>query len=290
MGWAIPLNPNKPEDVSAAYRTLEYSGGWYLDAIVGGDYPESMRSDPVVTEFLVPFTDTEKEMIRGTCDFIAVNYYTSSYVYYETAPGTKVNFQFTSTKDGVPIGPKSGIDWQLVYPSGLRSLVGWLSNQYTGIDVWVTEIGCAGPEEDTKTRDQIIDNTFCTDFLSTHTAALMEAVEQDKIPVKAFLVWSFLDNWEWQFGYKPRFGMVGVDYNNGTLERFPKKSAQALTDYFTKSSYWNQPNTVAKPVSTIDGSGNTGGEKKPSKNVGSQNAMSCFVLLGAVSLGMVIAV
>lgn len=32
-----------------------------------------------------------------------------------------------------------------------------------------------------------------------------------------------MDNFEWESGFKPRFGLVGIDYN--TLERNPRKSA-----------------------------------------------------------------
>jgi len=41
--------------------------------------------------------------------------------------------------------------------------------------------------------------------------------------VTGYYVWSFLDNFEWGFGYAQRFGLVYVDYS--TLERYPKDSA-----------------------------------------------------------------
>ena len=46
----------------------------------------------------------------------------------------------------------------------------------------------------------------------------------DGVPVKGFFLWSFMDNFEWQFGYSRRFGIVHVDY--ATQVRTPKKSAR----------------------------------------------------------------
>ena len=40
--------------------------------------------------------------------------------------------------------------------------------------------------------------------------------------VRGYFVWSFLDNFEWAEGYRPRFGLVYTDY--ATQRRIPKTS------------------------------------------------------------------
>ncbi len=45
----------------------------------------------------------------------------------------------------------------------------------------------------------------------------------DGIDVLGYTYWSLLDNFEWAFGYGPRFGIVEVDRT--TQERRPKPSA-----------------------------------------------------------------
>ena len=45
----------------------------------------------------------------------------------------------------------------------------------------------------------------------------------DGVPVLGYCHWSLLDNFEWIFGYKPKFGLVSVDPQS--FARTPKPSA-----------------------------------------------------------------
>jgi beta-glucosidase len=44
------------------------------------------------------------------------------------------------------------------------------------------------------------------------------------VDLRGYMVWSFLDNFEWAEGYSKRFGLVFVDY--ATQRRIPKASAR----------------------------------------------------------------
>ena len=54
----------------------------------------------------------------------------------------------------------------------------------------------------------------------------MQACLADGLPVDGYVYWSLLDNFEWAFGYGPRFGLVAVD--RATQARTPRPSARWL--------------------------------------------------------------
>ncbi len=40
--------------------------------------------------------------------------------------------------------------------------------------------------------------------------------------ITGYYAWSFMDNFEWSYGYEKRFGLIYVDYQ--TQKRYPKNS------------------------------------------------------------------
>ncbi len=58
-------------------------------------------------------------------------------------------------------------------------------------------------------------------YLRGYLGAVLDAIEAG-VPVRGYFVWSLLDNFEWEFGYRRRFGLVHVDFD--TLERRVKDS------------------------------------------------------------------
>ena len=60
-------------------------------------------------------------------------------------------------------------------------------------------------------------------YITTALEGLQRCID-DGLDIKGYFYWSFLDNFEWLFGYKPRFGLVSVDRD--TLERKGKTSLE----------------------------------------------------------------
>ena len=58
-----------------------------------------------------------------------------------------------------------------------------------------------------------------------HWTGLLDCID-DGIDVRGYTYWSLLDNFEWAYGYGPRFGIVDVDRT--TFDRHPKPSASWL--------------------------------------------------------------
>jgi beta-glucosidase len=116
------------------------------------------------------------------------------------------------------------MDWG-IHPGGLKSEVLHVKEKYGNPKLYITENGCALP-------DVPDDNGFVADwkridFLRAHLRALHEAIDEGA-NVHGYFVWSVFDNFEWEHGYGPRFGLVRVDYE--TLARTPKQSAYWYRD------------------------------------------------------------
>ncbi|XP_026381491.1 furostanol glycoside 26-O-beta-glucosidase-like [Papaver somniferum] len=109
VGQWFVSHSDSPRDKEAAERANGFMVGWFMEPLVYGDYPFIMRA--LVRDNLSMFTDKEKEMVKGSYDFIGVNYYTARYA--KDIPFTSEH-KFTSTdkyqfvaqkeeKNGVPI-------------------------------------------------------------------------------------------------------------------------------------------------------------------------------------------
>jgi beta-glucosidase len=56
----------------------------------------------------------------------------------------------------------------------------------------------------------------------------MNAAASSGVDVRGYFIWSLLDNSEWAYGYRPRFGLTYVDY--ASLRRIPKSSFHWYAD------------------------------------------------------------
>ncbi|CAN1828899.1 Beta-glucosidase 24 [Linum perenne] len=76
-----------PLSNNSSYRnaTNESSFSRFMDPITRGDYPESMKQ--YVGKRLPRFTKQESELMKGSFDFIGVNYYTGRYVIDQSNAG-----------------------------------------------------------------------------------------------------------------------------------------------------------------------------------------------------------
>jgi beta-glucosidase len=109
--------------------------------------------------------------------------------------------------------------WE-VEPGGLRRVLDRLA-EYGAPALYVTENGAA--YEDSLSEDGAVHDAERTAYVRDHLATTVHA-RADGLDVRGYFLWSFMDNFEWSWGYSRRFGVVRVDYE--TQERTPKDSAR----------------------------------------------------------------
>ncbi|EEF50172.1 beta-glucosidase 12 [Ricinus communis] len=235
--WMVPFSKTKP-DHQASKRALDFMYGWYMHPLVYGDYPKSMIN--LVGNRLPRFTTDQSMMVKGSFDFIGLNYYSSFYAYSVPATSNSVNISYstdsltnlTTERDGIPIGPTDGSIWIHVYPRGLRDVLMYTKKKYNNPTIYITENGIDQLDNGTSTLTELVNDLNRIDYYKRHLASLERAIKEG-VDVKGYFAWSLLDNFEWAAAYTMRYGINVVDYKNG-LKRYPKKSAIWFNNFLQK--------------------------------------------------------
>ncbi|WCJ18999.1 beta glucosidase 12 [Euphorbia peplus] len=222
--WMIPYS-NSTQDKLAATRALAFQLDWFMRPLYSGAYPKEMIDN--VGNRLPKFSSEESKLVKGSYDFIGVNYYTSNYA-ADIPPKTQ-NFtvdsdscaNLTSERNGIPIGPKNTA-WLYIYPEGILSLLMYIKNTYHSPKIYITENGMADPLE--PSGSDHLEDTSRVEFYQNHIEKVHTAMKQG-VKINGYIAWSLLDNFEWLAGYKRRFGIVYINYDHG-LQRSLKNSAK----------------------------------------------------------------
>lgn len=109
-----------------------------------------------------------------------------------------------------PKGAEVNYSGAEVYAPSLAGSVRY-AHEATGVPIFVTEHGVGTEDDSLRAR-----------FIPAALAELQKTIASG-VPVIGYSHWSLLDNFEWIFGYRPKFGLHSVD--PATFARIPKPSA-----------------------------------------------------------------
>jgi len=125
------------------------------------------------------------------------------------------NYERSLWDDKGKVEPPAGGDRNAlggeVHPPSLANAVRY-AHSVAQVPIIVTEHGVNSPDDNVRAR-----------LIPAALAELKNAID-DGVPVTGYCHWSLLDNFEWIFGYKMKFGLVAVDRT--TFKRTPKPSAE----------------------------------------------------------------
>jgi beta-glucosidase len=147
-------------------------------------------------------------LAMGSFDFFGLNYYQRDYLRADLG-NAELSVRF------VPEGrPTNDMDWEL-YPEGFYAMLMRVSKY--GLPILVTENGTADNEPGSDKRK---------DFLRAQVYAMERAIA-DGADVRGYYHWALIDNFEFEHGYVPKFGLFRVRFDDPSLAREPT-SAVAL--------------------------------------------------------------
>ncbi len=135
--------------------------------------------------------------VREQLDFIGINFYSTHYISW-------------LWKEKNPDNPHNDLGWYME-PSAIYDVLVKTADRY-GLPMIITENGLADAGD--KQRQWWLEQTI---------AAMQRALAKG-VPLKGYLHWSLLDNFEWAYGWWPEFGLVHVDRK--TMKRSVRSSAK----------------------------------------------------------------
>ena len=174
-------------------------------------------------KFYFPKFINLNEKIDNVClDFVGLNHYNECLVSFSPLGKEKM---CVDMKHGE--WPVTEMDWSWVFDS-LYVVCKDVYEKYK-LPIYITENGvCETSKKDTMRQKFLKQNRIILDLLITKN-----------IPIRGYMHWSLIDNWEWEDGSSRRFGLYKVNYDNcddkeKRLE--PRKSTDIFKKYYTSKN------------------------------------------------------
>lgn len=213
----VPSDPDDPECVKAARDNTfsiepEYACrglAWYADAVFLGRYPEDGVEK--MHKMMPKIAPGDMEQISRPLDFFGMNHYGGIPI---DKNGDMSSYPVGSDTNSLGWNVcEDSIYWnaRFMYDRYHMPMI-FTENGFSG-----TDLVCGGKVPDPQRAEYI------RRVLRQLDRAMTEGVE-----VLGYFYWSVMDNMEWGSGYRPRFGLIHVDYATG--KRTPKDSA----DYYRR--------------------------------------------------------
>ena len=151
------------------------------------------------------------KIIAQPIDFMGINYYTGGLGRYSEG-----NWLFDLEE--IPLDERrTDIGWP-IYADGFYKILCSITETYGEVPIYITENGACYNHE---VENGEVHDKERIEYLKQHLTALKRAMDSG-VPIRGYLVWSLLDNFEWAEGYDKRFGIVHVNFD--TFERTKKDS------------------------------------------------------------------
>jgi beta-glucosidase len=206
---------------NAAKRLDALFNRLFIEPTLGMGYP--VDSLPLLKRLEPHIKQGDEQKLKFDFDFIGLQNYFRIIGKFSLYPPIIWANQVKPRKLENPI---TSMGWE-VHPEGIYKIVKQFA-KYPVKDIYISENGAAF--DDTLANNEVNDSAR-VDYFRDYLAQILKA-KQEGANVKGYFVWTLMDNFEWAEGYRPRFGLIYVDFK--TLERYPKNSASWFQEFLSK--------------------------------------------------------
>ncbi|ESQ39706.1 hypothetical protein EUTSA_v10001184mg, partial [Eutrema salsugineum] len=222
--WFLPFDETDKASIDATERMKEFFFGWFMEPLTKGRYPDIMRQ--IVGSRLPNFTEAEAKLVKGSYDFLGLNYYVTQYAQpsnnivppekhtammdsgttltYKNARGELIGPLFSKEEDETKNS--------YYYPKGIYYVMDHFKTRYGDPLIYVTENGISTPGEET--REEAVADSKRIDYLCSHLCFLRKVIKEKRVNVKGYFAWSLGDNYEFCKGFTVRFGLSYVNWGD----------------------------------------------------------------------------
>ena len=188
VGYALHYRPmvsrHRGSPLDAIVRSIRYSG---LNLAL----PTAISTGVMPS----PFGSVALPGVKGTQDYFGLNYYSCDTVGFDL-----LNPREFFTRSGYPAGADlSEHQYIANIPQGLYDSIRWAVRLYPDLPIIITENGVESSDDAIRRR-----------YLAQHLHQIWRAVNFNW-QVKAYFHWTLVDNFEWERGWKQRFGLWALD-------------------------------------------------------------------------------
>jgi beta-glucosidase len=224
-----PRDSGDRADMAAASLIDGLQNRMWLDPVLRGDYPDDVLGLFHRFGAAGAIRSGDLSVIGAPIDLLGVNYYQPSLVGADVGQPASLAYPGSEGVVFLPQDlPVTGMDWP-VDATGLQDLLVRIAADHPDTPIMVTENGSAYVDTPIEGRVRDVERiTYFDAHLRAAHAALAAGVD-----LRGYLAWSFLDNFEWGYGYDQRFGLVYIDYD--TQQRIPKDSATWYRDVIRRN-------------------------------------------------------
>jgi beta-glucosidase len=212
----LPKNEGARRRVDALFNRL------FIEPTLGMGYP--VKDLPALKHLEKHMLPGDEVLMPFDFDFIGLqNYFRAVVKNFALVPALH-SVNVPAKKLGNPI---TAMGWE-VYPQGMYDIIKQFA-AYPGVkSIYITENGTAFED---KVENGEVHDPQRTQYIKDYLKQVLRA-KNEGVNLKGYFVWSFIDNFEWDSGYKPRFGIV---YNDvADQKRIVKDSGKWYAEFLKK--------------------------------------------------------